>query len=74
MLVCVLLFEGPRGWQGPDAKRDDRMLTGKTQRVKTWVATNSCTWTCMFKSGSRRPSTTPWSLITYLDWLRTTRD
>jgi hypothetical protein len=35
------------------------------------VPSNSCTPTPTFDPGFRPPSTTPWSLITSLDWLRT---
>jgi hypothetical protein len=40
------------------------------QRVNTLVPTNSCTWNPTFDPGFPPPSTTPWSLITSLAWLR----
>jgi hypothetical protein len=41
------------------------------QRVNRFAPTNSCTWTPTFDPGFPPPSTTPWSLTTNLEWLRT---
>jgi hypothetical protein len=41
------------------------------QRVNMLVPTNSCTWNPTFDPGFPPPSTTPWSLIAGLTWLRT---
>lgn len=40
-------------------------------RVNMFAPTNSCTWNPTFDPGFVPPSTTPWSLITSLNWLRT---
>jgi poly(3-hydroxybutyrate) depolymerase len=39
-------------------------------RVNRFAPTNSCTWNPTFDPGFKPPSTTPWSLITGLAWLR----
>jgi len=39
--------------------------------VSPEIPSNSCTYTPTFDPGFRPPSTTPWSLITNLDWLQT---